>query len=79
MDRAQYWPMPFHSNAIDSHVIRPGYTTENWPKIVESLLGAMMPPEMLHWAESYRTGYIEAVRHGDAEKGNLLDGLGRNQ
>jgi hypothetical protein len=42
------------------------------------LFAHIMPAEARAWAQKYRDEYIELVRDGDATKGGLLDGMGRD-
>jgi hypothetical protein len=47
-------------DAIDFHLFRPGYTDENWRKIVEVLCRRFLPDKM-EWIAIYRNEYIKLL------------------
>lgn len=43
--------------AADAHLIRPGYTEENWPR-VKPLLDAALDPDVAKWFDDYHTEFL---------------------
>jgi len=46
-------------NPVDSHLIRPGWHPEYWPRL-RQLFGSFLP-EKLEWADSYRDQYVKLL------------------
>lgn len=48
------WPAnPTRKGKIDAHLLRPGWTDENWPRL-RPLLAECLTPEHLAWVEQYK-------------------------
>ena len=45
---------------IDSHVLRPGHSDQNWPKLVQ-LLAVLLPEDQVAWLRSYRAEFIQLL------------------
>lgn len=46
---------------IDAHLLRPGYTDENWPRIMNLIKECLNPTEQeIIWLENYRTEWIKS-------------------
>lgn len=46
---------------IDAHLLRPGYTDENWPRIMSLIKECLNPTEQeIEWLENYRTEWIKS-------------------
>jgi hypothetical protein len=54
------WQSYLGSNLIDAHLWRPGYTEENFIKIIQ-LLHFQYPEENLQWMWDYRNEYIKLL------------------
>ena len=50
-------PIPL-TGYIDAHLLRPGWTDENWPRL-RWVLERLLPPERMAWADAYRARYLE--------------------
>lgn len=42
---------------IDAHLLRPGWTDENWPR-VRALLELYLPPKRMPWVDQYRQEWL---------------------
>lgn len=62
---------------IDSHLLRPGFTSENWPKLRASLLDHVLDSQALAYFEGYRKRFVAEVMRGDDVAEGLVDGKGR--
>jgi hypothetical protein len=52
------WPAnPKADGMIDAHLVRPGWTDDNWRRI-RPLLEQLLTPDWLVWCDSYRTEYL---------------------
>lgn len=49
---------------IDAHLPRPGYTDENFAKIVD-LFATMYPDDSTHWMYRYRDQYLKLMENGN--------------
>lgn len=54
------WPENFAPDLIDAHLPRPGYTDENFTKIL-NLFQSMYPNENFNWMNEYRNEYIKLI------------------
>lgn len=54
------WPEVIPPDIIDAHLPRPGYTPENFAKIL-NLFQAMYPNENFDWMVDYRNEYIKLI------------------
>lgn len=79
LDRVYWDGGQFTESTIDAHALRPGFTSDNWPRVVDKLLRHIMPAEALQWATQYRDRFVQEVRGGDDTKGSLVDGMGRTE
>lgn len=55
-----YWEDRLNYDVIDAHLWRPGYSDENFPKIMK-LLKFFYPNEDFTWLENYRNEYIRLL------------------
>lgn len=56
------WPSQVNLvGKVDAHVLRPGFTGENWPRL-SSLLDNLICQEDVRAIKLYRESYVEAVR-----------------
>jgi len=58
IDRAAWPADPRVDGMIDAHLLRPGWTDENWPRL-RPLLAQLLPPGWLAWADAYRDGWVK--------------------
>lgn len=54
------WPQAFSPDLIDAHLPRPGYTEENFAKII-NLFKSMYPNEDFQWMIDYRNEYLNLI------------------
>ncbi len=54
------WPDQIPPDIIDAHLPRPGYTDENFARIM-NLFKSMYPNEDLQWMQDYRDKYISII------------------
>ena len=57
IDRIRWPSEPRPDGMVDAHLLRPGWTDENWPRI-RPLLAALLPAADLAWADQYRAAYL---------------------
>lgn len=57
IDRSAWPAAPDCTGKIDAHLIRPGWTDENWPRL-RPLLAQRLNGEHLAWADSYRQTWV---------------------
>ena len=43
---------------VDAHVLRPGFTEANWPKL-KLLLNELLTKDQLDWVENYRDEFLK--------------------
>lgn len=55
------WPDPIPLDIIDAHLPRPGYTEENFTKIV-NLFETMYPEASTAWMYDYRKKYLQLIQ-----------------
>ncbi len=60
IDRAAWPERPTAGGAIDAHLIRPGWTEANWPRL-RPLLAERLSAESMAWADRYHAESISAV------------------
>jgi hypothetical protein len=56
IDRARWPSSPDPLGMIDAHLLRPGWTDENWPRLWP--LFSKLVPHMAAWAQSYRDEWV---------------------
>jgi len=57
IDRAAWPADPSAAGMIDAHLVRPGYSDENWPR-VRPLLAQTLSPASLAWCDDYRAEWL---------------------
>jgi hypothetical protein len=57
IDRAGWVAHPQAKGHIDAHLLRPGWTEENWPRL-RPLLEQCLTGESLAWADAYRAEWL---------------------
>ncbi len=60
IDRAAWPAVPDRRGKIDAHLIRPGWTPENWPRL-RPLLAQCLSAESLAWADTYCAEWCKQV------------------
>jgi len=54
------WPNEIPTDIIDAHLPRPGYTEENFAKIL-NLFQTMYPEDDFQWMLDYRNEYVKLI------------------
>jgi hypothetical protein len=54
------WPQVIPPDIIDAHLTRPGYTEENFAKIL-NLFQSMYPDDNFDWMVEYRNEYVKLI------------------
>lgn len=57
IDRSAWPAIPHVDGMIDAHLIRPGFTDENWPRI-RPLLEQRLTTAAMRWADDYRAEWV---------------------
>ena len=57
IDRIRWPEKPSVVGMIDAHLVRPGYTDENWPR-VRPLLAQTLSAKSLAWCDDYRAEWL---------------------
>jgi hypothetical protein len=59
-----YWVIPDNiSTYVDAHCPRPGFSEENWNKIL-ALLSLFVSKEILNWAVEYKNNFVNLLNRG---------------
>lgn len=62
IDRSAWDATHKESVRIDCHLLRPGYSDENWPRILNEIKENLNPTEEdIQWLESYRNAYVKLI------------------
>lgn len=64
---------------IDSHMLRPGFTKRNWPRLKDGLLLHICDATTMSYFDTYRARFVKHVMDGDDVAASLRDGMGRKQ